>query len=731
MKNINSLKLHNNYFLKKAHSKSNLQNLKKNPNNKSYIIYNNFKKNILFDENLEKQTKLKEYKTNNTSMNNQHSIPLTNQILDSNNNTINKYNDKTNKDIYINNLEKKIINKERQLSQLLNYKNICEKRIKELNPNEVLPLTIDSFNTNYYTNRDNKNSKILNSSYSNKHIKLNSNDLKKYEKTIELNVNNYKEKYNNLYKKYIKLFSDFKNINTNNNNINSIEVNKLKNKIYKIETEYDNIKEKLQKEKNINEELRLQINNLEKKYNEEINSSDKENYEQLKKQNDIYRKDLVLSQALVNSLKAEIEFLNKNKIKKKRSNSYNKILNNNILDNCNMCYNNKINDNNLNNNIDNINNNNIKTRNYNNENNKNNLINENNFLKQSLYSKNMLISNILEENNKLNNLLKYNTINNDYHSNLLNNKDNNNINNNNKSNNYTIPHNTNGDIELMRKNIQEFENKFIYFNAYISNIKKELYKLHQDITPTINNFENENNKKDDKNNKLLSQTFYKEIENIKNNLKDINIDFYNLDYSKDVKCIDLYMQFNKIIYEELNNILYTIKNNDYINKKELNSIIDLFELSKGLMKDESLKKTLSDILNITLNINKLYRQKLSNFQNNNNFNEESNNLDKILINQEKELEKIKKSLFDININSNFRKTYYIINNYNNNNNLNNYQNGNNWNNNYKPNYTDNYNITKNYEIKAYFRNQNNYNDNDFGKKKYSNSRDKILNRLKL
>ena len=605
-------------------------------------------------------------------------------------------------------------------------------------------MTIDSFNTNYYTNRDTKNSNILNTNSSNRNIKLNSNDLKNYEKTIELNSrnnyceNNYKDKYNNLYNKYIKLFNDFKKINNNTNNI--FEVNKLKNKIYKLETEYDNMKEKFQKEKDINEELILKINNLQKKYNEDING--KENVEQLKMQNDVFRKDLVLSQALINSLKSEIEILNKNQIEeKKRSNSYTKIRNNNSSDNCSFSYNNKKYNNNLKNNI---NDNNIfktlndNNDNYNNNNNKTLLIDENNFLKQTLYSKNLLISNILEENNKLNNLLKYNSISNDPNNNLtiINDSDK-------KTNNSTIPQKIDNDMEKMRKNLSQYENKFIYFNDYITNLKKEINKLYQSVIQTINNFlteNNKNNKKDDKNNnkEFLLETFYKEIENIKEQLNGVNIDFYDLDYSKDIKFIDLYMQFNKIIFQEINNILLMYKNNNFINKKELNSIIDLFELSKALMKDESLKNTLTDILNITLNINKLYKQKYFNFKNNNYLYEENNNLDRILINQEKELEKIKKYLFDINSNS--RKTYYIINNYNNSNNLSGFsnktynKNGNIPNlNDYKPNNTDNYNLGKNIENNKHLRNPNNLKNNDFyyDKKKYSNSRGKIFNRPKL
>ena len=755
---MSSLTIHNNYFLKKAHSKTNIKKIKNNlPNNRSYIIYNNLKKNVLLEGDLNsKISKLKENKkinnNNSLSTNNQESLSSTNRISDPEKINDILDNNKLPSKLYINNLEKKLQNLERQLSQLLEYKNLCEKKIKELNPKENLPLTIDSLNTNYFTNRDIKNlkksSKIIES--------YNSNNIKNYEKTIELNFNKtdenyYKDKYNNLYKKYIKLFNDLKKINNDNNNI--IEINKLKNNLYKLENEYNNIKEKLNKEKNINEELKLKINNLEI-INEEKNDGD--NSKQWKEQSEIYRKDLVLSQALINSLKSEILILNSKKNEKnKKSNSFNKKRFNSLDFSNKKSYNN-INRNNYNyNSID-------KNINYktidNNNNNNDYLFNENNFLKKTLYNKNVLISNLLEENNKLNNILKSygidifdnnfikeNNINNNKNniisknskiSNISSNDANNKMNNN---NNIISPQNINN-IEEMRKNLSQYEYKLVFFNDFISNIKKQIYKLHQDMIQFTKKIETENINIKDKKDSLLSEEFLEEFQTIKEKLNDMNIDFYNLDYSNDIKCINLYMDLSKIIYEELNKIILLNKNNNFINKKEKDSIIDLFELSKALMKNDSLKKTLSDIVNITLNINKLYKQKYLNNKNNINNIEENNNLDKILISQEKELELIKKSLLEI---SNSRKTYYILNNYNNNN-LNNFTNqinyrtdNNNVNNNfnYIPYFTDNFNNIKNFENdnRLYLRNQNNYHNHNCCKfiKRYSNSSNKILNRPKL
>ena len=737
---MNMPRIHNNYFNKKTNSRASLKKRKgKNNeiNNKSNIVYNNIKNNDLFNEKTNvKNPKFNDFQiiNNSISTDNQDSIPTMNIALDSDD-SINSKKNNNNLGAYLQKLENKIANREKQLSQLLEYKELCEKRIKELNPKEVLPLTIDTLNDYYFSNRDNKNikkhAKVLNSSYSNKHIKLGLNNLNNYEKTIELNLNKtddnfYKKKYDNLYKKYTKLYNDFKQMNTSSNNI---EINKLKNNIYKLQNEYENILQKYNKEKKINEELKIKINNLEKSIKD---NDDIKNAKKWKDQAEMLRKDLVLSQALVNSLKSEIElFYKKNKQNKniKRSNSYNNKRINSSFDYNVLPYNNNNNFDKINNYDYNLNNmyknNNFKTINDQNF----NLLDENNFLKKSLYNKNLLISNMLEENNKLNNIIK------SYDNN--NNLKKNNNNNNNNDNNYNNNNNLNNEnIEEMKNNLSQYENKLVYFNNYISNIKKQLYKLHQDLIQIINNIKIDKNKnKDDKNkdskdnDMILSENFEKEIENIKNKLNDINIDFYNLDYSNDIKCIDSNMELIKIINEELKKLLITIEKNNFINKKEIKSIIDLFELSKTLIKDESLKKTLNDIFNITQNINKLYKQKYLN--NNNNINEDNNDLDKILATQEKELELIKKSLLDITNKTNTRKTYYIINNYNNKLNKNsNQMNDYNENINYNPNFTENYNLNRNirndnnYVVNNNYYNGNNY---DYLAKRFSNSRDKIIN----
>ena len=145
--------------------------------------------------------------------------------------------------------------------------------------------------------------------------------------------------------------------------------------------------EELQKEK-VKNKNRLKIKNVDEN-NEDEFENENENAKYWKQQAEIFRKNLVLSQALVNSLKSEIIQMNKNK-------SNNKIKNDNIEWNSNYS---PINLNFKNNNKSSINFHNSQNNNQFDDLNSP-LINENKFLKQSLSNKNILLSNVLEENNR-------------------------------------------------------------------------------------------------------------------------------------------------------------------------------------------------------------------------------------------------------------------------------------------------------------------------------------------
>ena len=648
--------MRNDYFFKKAQTKINLK--KKNniiPVNNS----NSFTKNCdLYKEDINyniESTKTMESRENNekyNSLNDKESMSINKTINSHKFNTINI----TKKPIiYDKNFENQMNIQNGQLNHLLNNKldrsNGDEKKLKSLNINELLPSTIDSLNTNYYTKRTEKNekrlSKMINYSYNNKHNNQNVMN-KNNGKSLDFNFYSLNDD-DNLYKnKYINLFRKYSKINKNNK-ISNIFIIKLQSAIDKLKSENEYLINLLKLEKEKNKE-NIDNNNLLDKANE------------WKEQVIILRKDLVLSQAVVKSLRTELDILKNKNIKQKEFNDCDK--NNEYFSNINKYEN-----------------------------------NENNFLKKSLSEKNTLISNLLEENYKSNQLLKsiginineYNTINQDKF--------------NNSDKNISI-------IKEMKNVISQYENKFDYFNDYINNIKKQISSIYKDINQIINDnrFEKSNN-----NNQkyfLLSESFYEEINNIKDKIKDINIDLYNLDYSNDIKCLDNYSKLIKIIINEFFKIMLINKNFVFINEKENQSIIDLFMLSNNLISNNNFKKSLNDILEINNNINKLYKQKTLNEQNKN------IDIDLLISNQKKEIEKKKKSLFN---NSNINKTHYIANR-----NKNNSKNNKN-NENIIKNYSD-YNNTNTKNIKQYYLRNKSFETKKFYtiSKKANKSRDKII-----
>ena len=170
---VNNRKIYNDYFLKKTKSKitlkkkrNKIQINKSNSSNKNQDLY---KEEINYN--------IESSKTMESKQKNDESISLYNKKSMSIDQTKNHHKFNTiNIDIksfkYERNLENQIKNLKKQLNQLLEYKSICEKRIKSLSPEEVLPLTIDSLNPNLYSNRSEnkiKFGKIINTSYSYKH----------------------------------------------------------------------------------------------------------------------------------------------------------------------------------------------------------------------------------------------------------------------------------------------------------------------------------------------------------------------------------------------------------------------------------------------------------------------------------------------------------------------------------------------------------------------------------
>ena len=230
------------------------------------------------------------------------------------------------KDLIIKNLEKKINEKDKQISELLEYKNLCENKFKEVEPS-----------LKFRSNKEIYENEKSNSSYiSLKNNKNNGNKIMKYNKTkSDLYINQEpSDKNDKLLIKYLNLLEDY---------------NYLKNNTISTQ-DYTEIKSKYNQIKNQNSLLLKKINNKE---------NENETIQKLNNQVESLREQLILSQALINSLKTELEYNNKN-------NNKNKI-------------------------------NNIKKQNE-----------ENEKLKISLKKNNLLLSNILKENNELREKCLYN-----------------------------------------------------------------------------------------------------------------------------------------------------------------------------------------------------------------------------------------------------------------------------------------------------------------------------------
>ena len=278
-------------------TRKNIKGSRKNPiNNKNNIDYNPRKKNELNEDNIE--------------------YDIYSNIKDDN---LQPNNNSMNKEKYIEQLESKIEQQGKAISELNKYKYLCEKRLRQLNPNEILPVTIESLNNN--ENIFNLNKK---------------NNINSYNKDIQ-------KKYELLNEKFQKLLNDYNDIIKNNNmndiscaTINVGNINEkykiLKEKYKKIKEENNKIIEVLKEEtkacemqKNIIDILQQAIesdickNNELKKYISVDNIID---FTQLKMESEQYRKELILSQALVNSLKSEIEQLNKEKEQIKINNNF-------------------------------------------------------------------------------------------------------------------------------------------------------------------------------------------------------------------------------------------------------------------------------------------------------------------------------------------------------------------------------------------------------------------------
>ena len=516
------------------------------------------------------------------------------------------------KNRYIQELEKKIQLQENTINNLVKYKSRFEEKIKTVNSNDPKKIPINNFSFSSLRGdlsydcahkklmkKKNKDD-IKNKTYNNFNNKSD-NDIN----IIHKRKNNSKDKYNDLYSKYLQLNNDFKYLNNNN------EMSQIKNKFDKLQMNYKILKNKIDEKNKIIEKQKNEINQI-KNNNDTSNcniqyivggNEEKEVIKKLKQQVESFRKDLVLSQAMVNSLQSEIQQLNKNNVIKNKYNNNNTSSNNKI----NSSTNNIIdkNKNSLDKYVFTFNDNNSNIQNMsitpspgrtisykdimvNNNDNQQDLI-------ISLNNKNKLLTKVLAENNQLRSKLKkFDSFLPDF---------------------VDIEKNEDSPDEINKKVIRKYEEKFKYFNEYIKKMKKNIQQIYETIPHMINKYTNKNE------NKILSDKFIFDLYELRKDYNSIKkIDSYNLDITDDEKCIHIYKKIMKLLNEEFGKIIsnkniQNEKNNNHTNEKNNNYVYNMNKLSIN---------DLNTIKNISLENEKnnvLIENEKQNKTNNNNFNE--------------------------------------------------------------------------------------------------------------
>ena len=532
----------------------------------------------------------------------------------------NNYPNINSKQSYIEQLELKIQEQARRLNELYKYKLLCEKRIRELNPNEVIPLTEESIRSN------SKKSSVKDESENNKYDEL-------YEK----------------YKTLKKNFKDFKEQNSaqsersNDSNINIEKYKLLKEKYKQLKNENEKIVDLLNQEVNATEEQKNIISILQQTIDSELFKSGAINqyitpeniidFIKLKSEADEYRKQLVLSQAMVNSLKYEIEQLNKEK-KDNNEIRKNSIEKSNIENNLNLNDNklnseiddyyykksfkgrsnsqNKLNIDNIRKNINSLDfseNDNYNNDNYSDRNNNKNYLNENLELKTNINKQNQTISGLLKEKSELKKLISE-----------LMYKLNESISLNNNARDKIK--NLELEIGLKKNELSQFEDKFTYFNDYISNLKKSLSDLQNFLKNYISIF---NKMANEDLNSLLTKSFSDNILVLKNKISNIpSIQKYNLEYDADSKLIKAIIDTLTIVNSEFVNIYEKVfESNGYCKE----STQKLEQLQNEInTRNLNLENQKNDINYINNQLNEQIQQNIKMKSNNDNLIEDNSSL---------------------------------------------------------------------------------------------------------
>ena len=463
------------------------------------------------------------------------------------NNDITDENNNQGKDSYLEQLQSKIEEQEKIIYELNNYKYLCEKRIKQLNPGEVLPITPNSLNNKNKINQQKNNDNNL----------YNQNINKKYELLNE---------------KFEKLLNDYNEIVTNNNvhdtSSNTINVGNnndkyklMKEKYKKVKAENKKIIELLKEEtkacemqKNIIDILKQAINNDICKNSNLKNYITVENivdFTQLKMEIEQYRKELVLSQALVNSLKSEIEQLNKEKGENKFD-----LNNKQDLNNYNFRENNTNEDHNL-------------------------IMSENLSLKSTLNSQAQLIKELMDENQNLKKLVDEATIKlND----CITNKNEDTINN----------EKLNKELNSKANEIKQYEDKFIYFNEYIATIKSIFMNFQESLPKFIGIY---NKLANEDLNSLLSNSFSQSIIKLNNRINQLNkLEKFNLETNIESDLTNIIKELLEIVNNEFISVYEKVfQTNCYYKESNIKIEELLLKLKDSDIQNENNLKKINDI----------------------------------------------------------------------------------------------------------------------------------------
>ena len=614
--NNHNLKIFENSRLNKTHSRksssvSNIENSSSIKNSLNNNNTNNTKTITQYTFNQRKNSSeinLKNLKNHKTSHMNAEDSEYIIESTSKNITESQRYNSKGNNQTYIEQLESKIQVQAKRLSELTKYKFLCEKRIRQLNPNEDFPVTEETISRDV-SNRIQNSQRDKYDILSEKYIKL----LKEHNELI---------KRNNSSKNF--------NHDDNNSNVNIESYNKLKEKFNSLQKENEKIIELLKEETFATQEQKNIINLFEKAINNDfikngiinqyITPENIIDFTKLKNESENYRKELVLSQALVNSLKSEIEQLNK----EKNDNEINKKsigINSEPLDNYNKNIFNKYNEENNNTESLNYNEESVENENNNNNNIQNNLyLSENLSLKSTLNNQAQIISNLMNENLNLKQIVEE-----------ANSKLNEGLNINNDARERMK--NLEKKLNIKGNELSQYEEKFSFFNDYISNLKSSLMKLQDLIYKYINVYNKMGN---EDLNSLLTKSFSEGILKLQNKISQMNnVQKYNLDSESDIKIHELIADLLKVINNEFVIIYEKIfESNGYYNESNRKVEQLKSEINNNNHNIEAQKKNI-EYLNVQLNDQILENNKLKEL--NDKANEKNSNI-------YKEIDKLKRQI---------------------------------------------------------------------------------------